>query len=140
MATPGLRDRAANLKGTDFLHFYTLGWPALAHRGADLYKSQAQSELTAHRVQAAAGIRHLTFYPPQVSIPFVPFARLSYPWALFFWLSLRYAVCCYAVWRACPSLPKRGLTVFILAIGFPAFWHLIAWGQTSALALSLVSR
>jgi hypothetical protein len=139
MATPGLIDRAGNLKGTDFLHFYTLGSLALAHRGADLYNLQAQSELAAQRVSAAAGIRYLPLYPPQVSIFFAPFARLSYPWALLLWLSLSkliYAVCCYAVWRACPNLRNRWLTVFILAVGFPAFWHLIAWGQTSALALA----
>ncbi len=139
MATPGLLDRSSNLKGTDFLHFYTLGSLALAHRGADLYNMQAQSELAAHRVPAAAGIRYLPLYPPQVSIFFAPFARLPYPWALLFWLSLSkltYAVCCYAAWRVCPNLRNYWLTVFILAVAFPAFWHLVAWGQTSALALA----
>ena len=55
MATPGLLDRAGNLKGTDFLHFYTLGTLALAHRGADLYNLPAQSMLVAQRVPEAAG-------------------------------------------------------------------------------------
>jgi hypothetical protein len=140
IATPGLLDRAGNLKGTDFLHFYTLGSLALAHRGADLYNMRAQSELAAQRVPAAAGIRYLPLYPPQVSILFAPFARLSYPWALVLWLTLSaliYGLCCYAVWRACPSLRNRGFTILILALAFPAFWHLIAWGQTSALALAL---
>jgi hypothetical protein len=139
MATPGLLDRARNLKGTDFLHFYTLGSLALAHRGADLYNMQAQSELAAQRVPAAAGIRYLPLYPPQVSIFFAPFARLSYPGALVLWLTLStllYGLCCYAVWRACANLRSYTLIVVILAIGFPAFWHLIAWGQTSALALA----
>jgi hypothetical protein len=139
MATPGLIDRAGNLKGTDFLHFYTLGSLALAHRGADLYNVAAQSALAAQRVPAATGIRYLPLYPPQVSGFFVPFARLSYPWALILWLtlsSLIYGLCCYAVWRACPNLRGHRLTVLILALAFPAFWHLIAWGQTSALALA----
>lgn len=138
MSAPGLRDRAANLKGTDFLHFYTLGQLALAHRGADLYDMRAQAELAAQRVPAAAGIRYLPLYPPQVSIFFAPFARLSYPWALALWLtvsSLLYGVCCYFLWRACPDLRTYGSTVLILALAYPAFWHLIAWGQTSALAL-----
>src|ERR1700722_1584082 len=73
MAAPGLLDRAGNLKGTDFLHFYTLGSLALAHRGADLYNLQAQSELAAQRIPAAAGIRYLPLYPPQVSMFFAPF-------------------------------------------------------------------
>ena len=138
ISAPGMLDRAHNLKGTDFLHFYTLGSLALAHRGADLYSMQAQSELAAQRVPAAAGIRYLPLYPPQVSILFTPFARLPYPWALALWLTfstLIYGLCCYAVWRACPNLYHDNLTILILALSFPAFWHLIAWGQTSALAL-----
>ena len=139
MATPGLLDRAGNLKGTDFLHFYTLGSLALAHRGADLYNMKTQSELAAQRVPAAAGIHYLPLYPPQVSILFAPFARLSYPWALICWLALSaliYGLCGYALWRACPNLRQYRFTVLILALAFPAFWHLIAWGQTSALALA----
>jgi hypothetical protein len=139
VATPGLRDRAGNLKGTDFLHFYTLGSLALAHGGADLYDITAQAELAAQRVPAAAGIRYLPLYPPQVSIFFMPFASLSYSCALILWLglsSLIYGLCCYAVWRACPNLRHERFTVLILAIAFPGFWHLIAWGQTSALALA----
>jgi hypothetical protein len=139
IATPGLLDRAANLKGTDFLHFYTLGSIALTHRGADLYNMKAQSQLAAQRVPQAAGIRYLPLYPPQVSIFFAPFASLLYPSALILWLTLStliYGLCCYAVWRACPNLRDCRLTVLILALAFPAFWHLIAWGQTSALALA----
>jgi hypothetical protein len=139
MATPGLLDRAGNLKGTDFLHFYTLGSLALAHRGTDLYNMKAQSELAAQRVPAAAGIQYLPLYPPQVSILFAPFARLSYPWALICWLTLSaliYGLCGYTLWRACPNLGKYRFTILILALAFPAFWHLIAWGQTSAMALA----
>jgi len=139
MSTPGLLDRAGNLKGTDFLHFYTLGSLALAHRGADLYNTNAQAQLAAERVPAAAGIRYLPLYPPQVSIFFAPFARLPYPYALIFWLTLSaliYGACCYALWRTCPNLRNYKPTVVILALAFPAFWHLIAWGQTSALALA----
>jgi hypothetical protein len=139
IATPGLWDRAGNLKGTDFLHFYTLGSLALAHRGADLYNLQAQAQLAAQRVPAAASIRYLALYPPQVSLFFAPFAELPYSGALILWLalsSLLYGLCCYAVWRACPNLHNQKLTALILALAFPAFWHLIAWGQTSALALA----
>jgi hypothetical protein len=139
IATPGLFDRAGNLKGTDFLHFYTLGSLALSHRGADLYNLEVQSQLAVQRVPAAAGIRYLPLYPPQVSIFFAPLARLSYTCALTLWLTLStfiYGLCCHAVWRACPNLRNYRLTVLILALAFPAFWHLIAWGQTSALALA----
>src|SRR6202166_1695195 len=72
ISTPGLIDRAGNLKGTDFLHFYTLGSLALTHRSADLYDMQPQPQPAANRVPAAAGIRYLPLYPPQVSILFAP--------------------------------------------------------------------
>jgi Glycosyltransferase family 87 len=139
MAAPGLFDRAGNLKGTDFLHFYTLGSLAIGDRGGDLYNMQAQSELAAERVPAAAGIRYLPLYPPQVSLFFAPFARLSYLPALTLWLALNaliYGACCYALWRSCPNLRDHKLTVAVLAVGFPAFWHVLAWGQTSVLALA----
>ena len=139
VSTPGLLDRGRNLKGTDFLHFYTLGSLALAHRGNILYNLEAQATLAAQRVPAAAGIRYLPLYPPQVSIFFAPFAKLSYPSALTFWLFLSvliYGFCCYAIWRTCFKLLDHKLTTVILILAYPAFWHLIAWGQTSALALA----
>jgi len=142
LATPGLRDRHGNLKGTDFLHLYSLGSLAAAHRGAELYDMNAQALLAAQRVSPAAGIRYLPLYPPQVSIVFMPLASLSYRWALALWWgcsALVYGICCYSIWRACPNLRGEGGTVAILAIAYPAFFHLIAWGQTSALALGCFS-
>src|SRR4029077_19770804 len=107
VATPGLRDRNGNLKGTDFLHLYTLGSLAAAHRGADLYDINTQASLAAERVPEAAGIRYLPLYPPQVSIFFAPLADFSYCWALLLWWSssiAAYALYSYIVWRACPNL------------------------------------
>jgi hypothetical protein len=139
LATPGLRDRNGNLKGTDFLHFYTLGSLAEAHRGADLYDMNAQATVAAMRVPNAAGIKYLPLYPPQVSILFAPLAHLSYVWALALWWGFTaaiYGACCYGIWRACPNLRAYSRTIFVLAVACPAFFHLIAWGQTSALALA----
>jgi alpha-1,2-mannosyltransferase len=139
VATPGLRDRNGNLKGTDFLHFYTLGSLAAAHRGADLYDMTSQATLAAQRVPEAAGIRYLPLYPPQVSIFFAPLSYCSYGWALILWWGCSiaiYGICCYSLWRICPRLRRYGGTVIILAAAFPAFFHLIAWGQTSAVALA----
>ena len=139
LATPGLRDRNGNLKGTDFLHFYTLGYLAANHRGADLYDMDSQAAVSAHLVTEATGIRYLPSYPPQVSILFAPLARLSYGWALSLWWVFNagvYGVCCYSIWRACENLRHYGGTVAILSVAFPGFFHLIAWGQTSAIALA----
>jgi alpha-1,2-mannosyltransferase len=139
LATPGLRERNGNLKGTDFLHLYTLGLLAIAHRGADLYNMNSQAALAAERVPEAEGIHYLALYPPQVSIFVAPLAYLSYGWALVLWWvssAGAYGICCYRVWLACPNLREQGKTVFLLALAFPAFFHLIAWGQTSAAALA----
>ena len=62
-------------------------------------------------------------------------------WLSTLWLflsALIYGLCCYSVWCVCPHLRNHGFTVLILALAFPAFWHLIAWGQTSALALAFL--
>ena len=142
IATPGLLDRNGKLKGTDFLHFYTLGSLTNAHRGTDLYDINSQAALAAQRVPEAGGILYLPLYPPQVSIFFAPLAHLPYGWALILWWTLSaaiYAICCYGVWRACPNLREHGGTVVLLAAAFPAFFHLIAWGQTSAIALACVT-
>jgi hypothetical protein len=139
VATPGLRDRNGNLKGTDFLHLYTLGALASAHRGADLYNMAAQAMLAARRVPEASGIQYLPLYPPQVSIAFAPLAYLPYGSALALWWTFCaaiYGICCHRVWRACPNLRDQGWTVATLAVAFPGFFNLIAWGQTSAVALA----
>ncbi len=139
LATPTLRDRNGNLKGTDFLHFYTLGSLAIAHRGGDLYDMKGQAALAVQRVPDAAGIRYLPLYPPQVSVLFAPLAYLSYGGALGLWWvcnALIYTICCYRIWTVCPQLSGYGGIVALLAAASPAFFHLIAWGQTSALVLA----
>lgn len=139
MTTPGLRDRNGNLKGTDFLHFYTLGLIAREHRAPELYDMKVQSELAARHVPQASGLPYLPLYPPQTSILFAPLAHLSYAHALVVWWmvsAILYFLCCYWVWRTCPNLQTHRVTVAILAAAFPALFHLIAWGQTSALALA----
>ncbi len=111
----------------------------MAHRGADLYDMNAQAALVAERVPEAAGLRYLPLYPPQVSLLFAPLAYFSYGWALVLWWlcsATLYFACCYAFWRVCPNLRNHRRTLLLLAAAFPAFFHLIAWGQTSALAVA----
>jgi alpha-1,2-mannosyltransferase len=138
MSAPGLVDRNGLVKGTDFLDFYTLGHLALQGRGDLLYNMRAQAELAREFVAGAPDSVYVPLYGPQVSLLFAPFAQLPYGWALTAWLALNvllYAFCCYAVWRNCPSLQKYRSTLLILASAFPGIFHLLAWGQTSALAL-----
>jgi hypothetical protein len=138
-SVPGLRDRSGLLKGTDFLHFYTLGSVALERKGDALYDMQAQAVLAAERVPQAAGITYLPLYGPQVSLFFYPLAMLPYGWALGLWLLFNvaiYGACCFLIWRTCPYLQAQAAIIILLAIAYPAFFHLIAWGQTGGLALA----
>lgn len=138
MAGPGVMGRNGLLKGTDFLHFYTLGTLALEHRGPALYDMAAQSEMAAHRVPEAGPTYFVALYGPQVSLLFAPLAALPYGVALTLWLSLNalfYGFCCYAIWRKCPNLQGDASLVFLLALAYPAFFHLMVWGQSSGLAL-----
>ena len=138
MSTPGLRDRNGLIKGADFVHFYTLGIIALQKRGDLLYNMQAQSSFLQKVLPEAAGNSYVPLYGPQVSLLFEPLAKMSYPAALTIWLLLNtliYGACCYLVWKECSNLRTESRTVLIAALAFPGFFHLIAWGQTSALAL-----
>jgi len=138
MSTPGLRDRNGLIKGTDFLHFYTLGNIVLQKRGDLLYNIQAQAALLRKLVPEAAGNLYVPLYGPQVSLLFAPFARMSYLTALTIWLLLNafvYGACCYLVWKQCPKLRVEPWTVLVSALAFPGFFHLILWGQTSTVAL-----
>jgi hypothetical protein len=139
ITAPGLLDRGGVVKGADFIHLYTLGSVALEHRTADLYDAEAQAKITAQRVPSAAGVSYIPLYPPQISIFFAPLAALPYHAALVIWLilnSLIYALCSYLFWLSCPQLRSAPGTVLLLACAFPGFFHMIVWGQTSAMALA----
>lgn len=138
MSAPGPLDRNGLVKGTDFLHFYTLGNLARQGRGDLLYDMRAQAELTRQLLPQGPDSLYVPLYGPQVSLFFAPFARLPYGWALAAWLSanvLIFTFCCYVVWRTRPALHENRWTILILAIAFPGFFHLLAWGQTSGIAL-----
>jgi hypothetical protein len=100
---------------------------------------QVQAVIAQARVPEAGHLLYVPLYGPQVSLFFAPLAKLPYPVALALWLvanAVIYALCCYAVWRTCPRLQNETRTAFILVAGYPAFIHLLAWGQTSGLALA----
>jgi hypothetical protein len=140
LATPGLRDRAGHIKGADFLHFYTAGYLVRAGRVSESYDPVA---LAANQLKLVPQSVHSYFvasYGPQVYLPFSVLARLPYGWAALAWALLNCALyfpCCYALWRACPKLQPHTLTVLVLAAAFPAFFSLVAFGQTSGPALAL---
>ena len=139
MSVHGLHDRNGIVKGADFLHFYTIGTVALEHRGDALYDMRVQAAIAEQRVAEVGPVYFVSLYPPQVSLLFAPFAALPYSWALFAWIvfsGLLYGACCWLFWQACAHLLAEDKLVALLALAYPAFFHVIAWGQTSALALA----
>jgi len=139
LSTPGLRDRAGQLKGTDFIHFYVLGSLALNGQATALYDYKAQAAHSKELVPESSGVYYLPIYGPQMSLLFAPLATLPYAWALLMWSFITtsiYALCCAAFWRICPTLRAERSTVVILAAGSPAFFNLVAHGQNSAIALA----
>ena len=138
MSVPGLFDRNGLIKGTDFLHFYTLGLLAAKHRGDLLYDMRGQNEFLSQLLPEARSYFYVPLYGPQISIVLSPLARFSYLGALTVWLAINsclYALCCFGVWRCCPQLRQARWTVAVAALAFPGFFHLIVWGQSSGLAL-----
>jgi hypothetical protein len=112
-----------------------------AHRGSDLYDINAQAALAAQCVPEAAGIRYLPLYPPQVSIFFAPLAHFSYGWALILWWTCSATCIRHLLLQPMARLPKpkrwpRHNCQLFWRVAFPAFFHMIAWGQTSAAALA----
>jgi hypothetical protein len=122
----------------DFIHFYVLGSEALAGNQGALYDEDLQRRDAERLAPDVGPVHYLTPYGPQVSLFFAPFALLPYGIAAGIWLTLTalvYGLCVRAVWLTCPELLGAGRIVSLLALGFPGFFYLIAFGQNSAFAL-----
>ncbi|MBA3913258.1 MAG: DUF2029 domain-containing protein [Acidobacteriales bacterium] len=140
MSGPGLLDRVGQPKGGDFPHFYVLGQLVRAGRADLLYDMAAQSRMLAAIIPEKP-LAYVPLYGPQVSLLFAPLATLPYGTALAVWdvaNILLYTIACWLVWRRCPFLQRERATVLVLAAALPGFFSLIAWGQTSGLALLLM--
>ncbi len=138
-ATPGLFDRAGNIKFQDFLPSYIAARLIAQGRATELYNEQ----VTADAMQAVVGqpirVRLPNLYGPQLGLFFVPLARFSFPVAARIWVAASLLIltgCIYFVWRSCPSLRLHSGTVFICAIAFPPLFHFFVRGQMSALVLA----
>ncbi len=140
LATPGLRDRAGQVKGADFLHFYTAAQLLRAGRVADLYNPAALAAFQKTLLPESAGTYFVAMYGPQFYLLLGPLGRLPYAQAAFLWAVLNaslFFVCCYGVLSMCGRLRSESRLVLLLAAAYPAFFSLIAFGQSSVLALCL---
>lgn len=137
----GRLDRSGHIKGHDFVHDYVLGQIALDRAPEELYDFDAQAART-DRIVPDYEDRYLPVHGPQLSMLFAPFALLPYLYSLALWLVLSaasYLLCCYVCWKRCPALRRYRWTSVLLAVGYPGFYLIIAFGATSALALLSVT-
>jgi hypothetical protein len=138
-ATPGLLDRAGNIKFQDFLPSYISARLIAQGRATELYNEQAAADAIRSLVRQPNRVRLPNLYGPQVGLFFVPLARFSFPVAARIWVAASlfvYFGCIYLVWRSCSSLRPHFTTVAICAIAYPPLFHFFVRGQSSALALA----
>lgn len=137
-ATPGLFDRAGNIKFQDFLAFYISARQILQYRPGDLYDQKIGNDEMLAIVRQPTNVHLPYLYGPQVGLMFVPLARLSFPAAARIWVALSllvYLACIFAVWKCCPALGPYWRLVSIAAIAYPPLFHFFVRGQISALPL-----
>lgn len=137
-ATPGLFDRAGNLKFQDFIQFPISARLIAQGRSGELYNDQVLD----HEIRAIAGRNtHILlryFYGPQVALLFLPLVGLPFLAQAAIWIVfslLIYFGCVYLLWKSCPRLKAHSGLVAILAIAYPPLFHFFVRGQFSALVL-----
>jgi alpha-1,2-mannosyltransferase len=144
LATPGMFDRAGNIKFQDFIQFYVSARLIAQGRASQLFDQQITfDELRRIVYQTSdlppARVRLPPVYGPQIGLLFAPFARLSFPIAARIWATLSllaYFACIYVVWRSCPNLREHPRIVTLAAIAFPPLFHTFIRGQISVLLLA----
>jgi alpha-1,2-mannosyltransferase len=135
----GPRLRSGQIKGTDFVHFYTLARlaaeGAAAHFADSAYLRQAQLRM----IPESAPEVYPPVYGPQVALLLSPLGHLSYRSALITWCAfttLVYFGLLSVVIRTSPGLRDYFGLALLGAAAFPPFWYLLQHGQLSVLGLA----
>jgi alpha-1,2-mannosyltransferase len=137
-ATPGLFDRAGNIKFQDFLQFPISARLITEGHANDLYDDQ----ILASGIQAIVGrqtnvfLRY--FYGPQVALLFVPLIGLPFLIQAEIWVGLSlliYSVCIYLLLKICTNLRLHAGIVAACAVAYPPVFHFFVRGQLSAMPL-----
>jgi hypothetical protein len=134
----GYRNAIGQLKGADFIHFYTLGRLVIANQVSILYDMTAQHQFQAVLVPESAPKFYVPVYPPQTALLFAPFAQLRYGTAAWLWAlitTVLYAAMVYSAWHQGKDIFPDRLFVAAAAAAFPPFWSLVLHGQTTIVPL-----
>lgn len=141
-ATPGLFDRAGNIKFQDFLQFPISARLIAQGRAAELYDTRVLNDAIRAIVGRDTSVYLQYFYGPQVALPFIPLLRWSFLTQAGIWIGISLALyfgCVYLLWRRCSALrPYAGL-VAISAIAYPPLFHFFVRGQLSAVITACFS-
>ena len=137
-ATPGLFDRAGNIKFQDYLQFPISARLVATGRADQLY----DDHILAQEVRATVGrdtrVYLQYFYGPQVAVPFIPFSSLPFLMQAGIWATLSlamYFACVYLLWKRCPALRRYRVLVIVGALAYPPLFHFFVRGQLSAVVL-----
>lgn len=136
-ATPGLFDRAGNIKFQDFLPFYISARLTAQNRANNLYDPLTQQQQL-RSIVGATSVQVPYLYPPQVGLLFTSLAKFSFSVAAWLWSAISlliYFTCIYAVWNRCPALRHHSWLVALASVAFPPLFHTFMRGQISALVL-----
>ena len=136
-ATPGMFDRAGNIKFQDFIQFPISTRLIAEGRAASLYDARVLN----HEITAITGSTKVYleyYYGPQVALPFLALRRFSFLTQAAIWIALSlviYFACVYWLWKTCGALrPYPGL-VALCAVAYPPLFHFFVRGQLSVVIL-----
>jgi alpha-1,2-mannosyltransferase len=137
-ATPGIFDRAGNIKFQDFIQFPIAAHLIVHGRARELYDEKVLADEIRAIIGRDTTVRLQYFYGPQVALPFIPLARLSFLTQAEIWVTLSlliYFGCVYLLWKSCLGLSPYPSLVLLCALAYPPLFHFFVRGQVSALAL-----
>lgn len=141
-ATPGLFDRAGNIKFQDFLQFPISASLISQGHADELYNSQVLADRISTTIRHGTSVQLRYFYGPQVALPFVALLHLPFLAQAEVWVAaslVTYFGCVYVLWRNCAGLRGQARLVAIAAVAYPPLFHFFVRGQISVLILVCVT-
>jgi alpha-1,2-mannosyltransferase len=136
--TPGVFDRAGNIKFQDFLQFPISARLIVEGRATDLYDDEVLAENIRAIVPSPTNVFLRYFYGPQVALLFVPLAHFSFLVQAAIWVTLSlfgYFGSVYLLSKTSPSLAPHRRLVVLCALAYPPLFHFFVRGQVSAVPL-----
>lgn len=137
-ATPGIFDRAGNIKFQDFIQFPVAAHLIVQGRARELYDDQILADAIGAIVDRQTAVHLQYLYGPQVALPFILSDRFSFLVQSGIWVTLSllmYFSCVYLLWRTCTALRPYPALVLVSAVAYPPLFHFFVRGQISALVL-----